>query len=69
MSKIEMPSLVIEMIKQQDFFIANHLIDKQIPIYWQKFFEKELKIVAPDCYQYHCFLTKWNAWNIAQPRF
>ena len=28
MSKIEMPFIVIEMIKQQDFFIVNHLIDK-----------------------------------------
>jgi hypothetical protein len=43
----------------------THLIERQLPVKWQAFFEKELAIENPDCYQFHCFLIKTNKWGAA----
>ena len=50
MSKMEMPFIVVELSKQQDYFVTHHMIEKQLPTGWQFFFEKEFKIKSPDCY-------------------
>ena len=63
MSKIDMPFITIECSNHEQFFITNHLIEKQLPLKWQAFFEKELNILKPDCYQFHSFITKWNTWG------
>jgi len=44
MSKIDMPFITIECSNHEQFFITNHLIEKQLPLKWQAFFEKELNI-------------------------
>ena len=36
---------------------------------WQGFFERELKLKHPDCYQFHCFVLKKNYYGSLQPRF
>ena len=50
MSKIDMPFITMECSNHEQFFIINHLIEKQLPLKWQSFFERELKIEKPDCY-------------------
>ena len=47
-------------------FSVIYLIQRQIPIYWQQFFEKSLQLQKAgqdrieDCYQYHAFVLKSN---------
>ena len=46
----EMPYLQIECTKDEQYFILTHLIERQLPMKWQAFFEKALLIQQPDCY-------------------
>lgn len=63
------PQIKIECKKDDSFFVLTHLIEKYLPLQWQGFFERALTIRPPDCYQFHCYLTKKNAYGQRQPRF
>ena len=58
-----MPYLHFQCSSEEQFFIMTHLIERQLPVRWQAFFEMELKITQPDCYQYHCFVVKKNSYG------
>ncbi|CDW87089.1 UNKNOWN [Stylonychia lemnae] len=51
------------------FFTVQHVIQRQMPLNWQQFFEKNIDIQANDCYQFHAYLLKTNRFGSAQPRF
>lgn len=56
-------------------FSVIYIIQRQLPIYWQKFFESALQLQKPaqgrieDCYQYHAFVLKTNRFFMSQKRF
>jgi hypothetical protein len=39
-----MPHILFECSKDDQFFVLTHLIERQLPLKWQKFFEEALKI-------------------------
>lgn len=43
-----------------DAIICKHFIEKEMKLYWQKFFEINIPLNEPDCYQAHFFITKIN---------
>lgn len=53
----------------ESYFSATHVIQRQMPLTWQKFFETNLELEADDCYQFHAYLLKQNRFGAAQPRF
>lgn len=59
-------------------FAFIHIFERMLPVYWQKFFEENLKIEGlsdvdgipiEDCYQYHAFVLKKNSYFMMQRRF
>lgn len=56
-------------------FAFFHAFERMIPLWWQEFFEKNLKIPLKDpngfqdCYQFHAFIIKKNTWGMNQRRF
>ena len=51
------------------YFSVTHVIQRQMPLKWQQFFEEKIEIQADDCYQFHAYLLKENRFGAAQPRF
>eukprot|EP00347_Sterkiella_histriomuscorum_P002095 403369493 len=51
------------------FFTVQHVIQRQMPLNWQMFFENNVDIQANDCYQFHAYLLKTNRFGTSQPRF
>jgi hypothetical protein len=55
---------------QKKEFAFFHAFQRMIPLWWQIFFEKGLKIPKKDangfqdCYQFHAFIIKKNTWGI-----
>ena len=43
-------------------FSVTYLIQRQLPIYWQEFFEQNLNLQSSDCYQFHAFVVKRNTY-------
>jgi len=62
-------------IQDRREFAFYHAFERMIPVWWQQFFEKNLKIPLVDkfgfydCYQFHGFIIKKNSWGINQRRF
>lgn len=50
-------------------FSVQHVIQRQMPLNWQRFFEEKIGIQDNDCYQFHAYLLKTNRFGSAQPRF
>lgn len=59
-------------------FAFIHIFERMLPVFWQKFFEENLKIQGitkvdgidiEDCYQYHAFVLKKNSYFMMQRRF
>ena len=50
-------------------FSILYLIERQLPIYWQRFFEANLKIKGSEFYQFHAFIVKRNTYFFNQRRF
>lgn len=43
-------------------FSVLYLIQRQLPIYWQQFFEANCQLHDWDCYQCHAFIVKRNTY-------
>lgn len=60
---------------QKKEFAFCHVFERMIPLWWQEFFEANLKITGTnasgfqDCYQFHAFIIKKNTWGMNQRRF
>ena len=61
----QMPYLYFQCTSKEQFFAMTHILERQLPARWQAFFEDKLAISAmsQDCYQYHCFMIKKNAYG------
>lgn len=53
----------------ESYFSATHVIQRQMPLNWQQFFEKNIEVQDDDCYQFHAYLLKQNRFGSAQARF
>lgn len=53
----------------ESYFSVTHVIERQMPLNWQLFFEAKIEIQSDDCYQFHAYLLKENRFGQAQPRF
>jgi hypothetical protein len=49
----------------ETYFSATHVIQRQMPLNWQKFFENNIKLDDDDCYQFHAYLLKQNRFGSA----
>lgn len=44
-------------------FSVLYLIERQLPIYWQRFFEQDaMNMKGQECYQFHAFIVKRNTY-------
>ena len=50
-------------------FSVMQMIQRQLPIYWQKFFEDNLNLADSDVYQMHAFIIKRNRYFFNKKRF